>query len=212
MNCDVGEATERIWEWAVTYWKGFRMNCDVDEATEVLENALWRRWSDGSSRGHSPTLPVASTTSHLILQTLPLLHLRQFIPQPSQSLHLRHSSFSQAFRLLHLRHSSFSNPPSCFTYVTTHYPSLPVASPTSQLSLKTLTVASTTSQLILQTLPSLHLHHSSFSNPSGCSTYVTVHSQTHTRLHLRHKRFTYVTWRAAHGSTDIRKGLNLLNW
>ena len=56
---------------------------------------------------------------------------------------------------------------------------------------------------------SLHPRHSSFSNPSvalpasqliiqpsRCFTYVTVHSTT---LLLRHRIFTYVTWRAAHG-------------
>ena len=36
------------------------------------------------------------------------------------------------------------------------------------------------------TIPLLHLHHSSFSNPS-------------LSLLLRHRLFTYVTWRAAHG-------------
>ena len=58
---------------------------------------------------------------------------------------------------------------------------------------------------------SLHLRHSSFSNPSvalptsrlilqpfWCFTYVTAHSQTHPSLLLRHRLFTYVTWRAAH--------------
>ena len=60
-------------------------------------------------------------------------------------------------------------------------------------------------------LPSLHLRHSSFYNPSVASptsqlilqtflrfTYVTVHSTTFPLLHLRHRHFTYVTWRAAH--------------
>ena len=58
--------------------------------------------------------------------------------------------------------------------------------------------------------PSLHLRRSSFSNPSvalpmsqlilqpfRCFTYVTAHSLTLLSL-LRHKLFTYVTWRAAH--------------
>ena len=60
--------------------------------------------------------------------------------------------------------------------------------------------------------PSLHLRHSSFSNPSvglpmsqlilqpfRCFTYVTAHSPTLLSLLLRHRLFTYVTWRAAHG-------------
>ena len=58
---------------------------------------------------------------------------------------------------------------------------------------------------------SLYLRHSSFSNPSlalltsqlilqsfPCSTYVTAHSATLLSLLLRHRIFTYVTWRAAH--------------
>ena len=64
-------------------------------------------------------------------------------------------------------------------------------------------------------LSSLHLRHSSFSNPSlalptsqlilqlfRCFTYVTVHSPTLLSPLLRHRIFTYVTWRAAH---DIGK-------
>ena len=63
----------------------------------------------------------------------------------------------------------------------------------------------------IPTLPSLHLRQSSFSNPSvalptsqlnlqpfRCLTYATVHSLTFLSLLLRHKFFTYVTWRAAH--------------
>ena len=57
----------------------------------------------------------------------------------------------------------------------------------------------------------LHLRHSSFSNPSlalsmsqiivqpfRCFTYVTAHFPTLLSLLLRHRIFTYVTWRAAH--------------
>ena len=64
------------------------------------------------------------------------------------------------------------------------------------------------------TFPALHLNHNSFFNPSvalptsqlilqpfHCFTYITVHSPTLLLLLLRHhKFFTYVTWRAAHGS------------
>ena len=59
--------------------------------------------------------------------------------------------------------------------------------------------------------PLLHLHHSSFSNPSlalpmsqfilqpfCCFTYITAHYPTLLSLLLRHRIFTYVTWRAAH--------------
>ena len=65
-----------------------------------------------------------------------------------------------------------------------------------------------------KTFPSLHLSHSSFSNPSvavptsqlilqpfRCVTYVTAHSPILLLLLLRHRLFTYVTWRAAHGCT-----------
>ena len=61
------------------------------------------------------------------------------------------------------------------------------------------------------TFPSRHLRHISFSNSSvalpmsqlilqsfRCITYVTAHSPTHLSLLLRHRFFTYVTWRAAH--------------
>ena len=93
--------------------KGWRISCDVGKATEVLENELWRRWSEAL----------------LIIQP---------------------------FRY--------------FTYITSHSPSPSVALPTSQI--------------ILQ--------------PFRCITYVTAHSPTLLSLHLRHKLFTYVTWRAAH--------------
>ena len=59
--------------------------------------------------------------------------------------------------------------------------------------------------------PSLQLCHSSFSNrslalptsqlilqPFRCFTYVEAHSPTLLSLLLRHRIFTYVTWRAAH--------------
>ena len=66
--------------------------------------------------------------------------------------------------------------------------------------------------------PSLHLHHSSLSNPSlvlstsqlivqpfRCFTYVTAHSPTLLLLFLRHRIFTYVTWRATHGINKQRR-------
>ena len=61
----------------------------------------------------------------------------------------------------------------------------------------------------------LHLRHRSFSNPSVASstpqlilhpfhrfTYVTGHSTTLPLLHLRHRDFTYFTWRTAHAQRD----------
>ena len=66
------------------------------------------------------------------------------------------------------------------------------------------------------TLPSLHLHHSSFSNlsvglptsqlilqPFRCTTYVTTHSPTLVSLFLRHRLFIYITWRATHDGMTI---------
>ena len=61
-----------------------------------------------------------------------------------------------------------------FTYVTGHFP----------------------------TLPSLQLRHSSFSNPSVASP-TSAHSLTLLSLLLRHRIFTYITWRAAHAITVI---------
>ena len=62
----------------------------------------------------------------------------------------------------------------------------------------------------------LHLRQSSFSNPSlalptsklirqpfRCFTYATAHSPTLLSLFLRHRIFTYVTWRAAHYRNTI---------
>ena len=49
-------------------------------------------------------------------------------------------------------------------------------------------VALPTSQLILQPFPRF--------------TYVTDHSPTLPLLHLRHRHFTYVTWRVAHGHDE----------
>ena len=81
------------------------------------------------------------------------------------------------------------------------------------------------------TFPSLHLCHSSFSNPSitlptshsfsnpsialptsqlilqpfRCFTYVTAHSPILLSLLLHHRLFTYVTWQAAHGCDSQEK-------
>ena len=107
------------------------------------------------------------------------------------------AAHSPSFQSLHLRHSSFSNPflalPTsqlilqsfrCITYVT--------ALPNEQSIFSKLSITSPTSKLILQpfrrftyvtahspTLPLHHLRHSSFSNPSFASP-------TSLALHLRH--------------------------
>ena len=81
-----------------------------------------------------------------------------------------------------------------FTYVTAHSPTLPLlhlrhssfSNPSfaAHISFSKLSVASPMSQLILQ--------------PFSHFTYVTAHSSTLLLLLLRHRLFTYVTWRAAH--------------
>ena len=70
----------------------------------------------------------------------------------------------------------------------------------------------------------LHLRHSSFSNPSfalptsqlifqpfRCFTYITVHPPTLLSLFLRHRLFTYVTWRVAH-NLKIRNSGRRRGW
>ena len=78
-------------------------------------------------------------------------------------------------------------------------------------SAKTITMSSAHSP----TFQSLHLRHSSLSNPSvalstsqlilhplRCFTYVTAHSPTLLSLLLSHKLFIYVTWQAAHSKDE----------
>ena len=144
------------------------------------------------------------------------------------SLHLRHSSFSNPSVALPTSHIILQ-PFRHFTYVTAHYPTL-LSLYLRHSSFSNPYVASRTSQLILQsffrfyvtgssltspgeprrmssahspTFPSLHLRHSSFSNPSVAlptshiilqpfchCTYVTPHSPTLPFLHLRHSSFS----------------------
>ena len=64
-------------------------------------------------------------------------------------------------------------------------------------SLSKLSVISPTSQLILQPFRSFHTSQLIL-QPFRCFTYVTAHSPTVLSLHLYHRLFTYVTWRAIH--------------
>ena len=115
-------------------------------------------------------------------------------------------------------HSSFSNPASTlltsqlilqpffhYTYITAHSPTL------LPLYLHHSSFYNPSSTLLTSQLTLIHLCHSSFSNPSlalptsqlilqalRCFTYVTVHSPTLLSPLLRHRIFTYFTWRAAH--------------
>ena len=99
-----------------------------------------------------------------------------------------------------------------FTYIIAHFPTLLLLQPTSQLILQPfhcfnyVTVHSPTLlslPLHLQpfchftyvrahspTFLSLHLRHSSFSNPYAASTYITAHSPTLPLLHLCHSSFS----------------------
>ena len=102
-----------------------------------------------------------------------------------------------------------------FTYVIAHSPTL-LSLYLRLRSFSNPSVASPTSQLILQ--PFRHFSYvtssslNSFSNPSvalptsqlilqpfRCFSYVIAHSATLLSLLLRHRLFTYVTWRAANG-------------
>ena len=190
---------------------------------------------------HSQTLPslylrhssfsnpsVPSRTSELILQPwaeLILQPFRHFIYVTAHSptlplLHLRHSSFSN-LSVTHLRYNLFSNPSvalptsqlilqpfHCLTYVTAHSPTLSKAH---SLTFLQLLCRFTYVRAHSPSFPSLHLGHSSFSNPFLALptpqlilqpfryfTYVTDHSPTLLPLLLCHRIFTYVTWRAAH--------------
>ena len=73
--------------------KGWRMSCDVGKATELLENELWRRWSDEKVGERALLLTYVSANS----STAPLLDLRHssfsnpsFAPATSLALQLHH--------------------------------------------------------------------------------------------------------------------------
>ena len=184
------------------------MNCDVGEVMERLENELCYDYNYELCFN----LSITSPTSQRILQ--PFRHFTYV------------TAHSPTLPLLHLRHSSISNPSFAllilqpfrhFTYVTAHSPTL-LSLYLRHSSFSNPSVASPTSQLNFQpffrsahspTFPTFHLRHSSFSNPYvalpksqlilqpfRCFTYVTAHSVTLLSLLLRHRLFTYVTWRA----------------
>ena len=138
---------------------------------------------------------------------LPLLHLRHrhftYITAHSPSLPrftyiMAHST---TLPLLHLRHRHFTY----FTWRAANAQGDEKQSVVHQL---------VTAPPRSPTLASLHLRHT-FSNSSAASstphpilqpfrrfTYVTGHSTTLPLLHLRHRHFTYFTWRAAHAQRD----------
>ena len=56
--CRMGGSPSDVSEELMTWEKqkkGWRMSCDVGKATELLENKLWRRWSDGKVREQAVT-------------------------------------------------------------------------------------------------------------------------------------------------------------
>ena len=129
-------------------------------------------------------LSVTSPTSQLILQ--PFHHFTYVTAHSSTLLShlLHHRLILQCFR--------------CFNYVTAHSPTLLLL----LLHHRIFTYV---------TWPSLHLRHSSFSNPSvalptsqlilqlfRCFDYVTAHSPTLLSLLLHHRFFTYVTCPSLH--------------
>ena len=82
--------------------------CDVGEATEGLYNELWRRWSGGTASISNSY--IASPTSQLILQPFRrFIYVTAHSPT-LLTLHLRHSSLykpsvsSPTSQSLHLRH------------------------------------------------------------------------------------------------------------
>ena len=122
---------------------------------------------------------IASPISQLIFQPFCRFTYVTAHPTALLLLHLHHRHFtyvtvhSPTLPLLYLHHSSFYNPSD--------------ASPTSQLILqpfRCFTYIIGTTHLILQ--------------PFHRFTYVTSHSTTLPLLHLRHRHFTYFTWRAVH--------------
>ena len=120
-----------------------------------------------------------------------------------------------------------------FTYVTVHSPTLPSLR-LRHSSFSNPSVASPTSQLILQPFfrfsyvtgssitspgkpPMMYVYFSNLCHftyvtdhkLSRCFTYVTAHSPTLVSLFLRHRLFTYVTWRAAHDICILLQPLSL---
>ena len=124
------------------------------------------------------------------------------------SLYQRHSSFFNSSVALP-NHSSFSNPSvdsstsqlilqlfRRFTYVTAHSPTLPSLC-VRYSSFSNSSVALSTSQLILQLFR--HFIYAAAHSATLLLLHLRkVHSPTFLSLLLRHKIFTYVTWRAAH--------------
>ena len=170
----------RVGERAVTLVKqrnGWRMSCDVCKATEGLENELWRWWvgewallyiSIFMSSAHSPNFPSLYLCHNSFSNPSVALPTSQLILKPFRCFTYVKYILQPLFCFSYVTSSSLNSPGELallilqpfrhFTYVTTHSP----------------------------TLPSLYLHHSSFSNPS-------VASSTSQFILQPFFRFSYVT-------------------
>ena len=112
--------------------------------------------------------------------TLPSLYLRQSsFSKPSVAWPTSQFVLQPFFRFSYVTSSSLNSPGESPMILNSNY---------SLSSFSKLSVTSPTSQLILQ--------------PFRRVTYVTAHSPTLLSLLLRHRLFTYVTWRAAHGTDE----------
>ena len=132
--------------------------------------------------------------SHSSFSNPSSLQLRHSSFSKHSSLQLPHSTFSKP-SLHHLRHSSFSNPSSlhlCHSLFSNPSATLP----TSQLILQPFCFFT----YIIGTSPTSH----PILQPFLRFIYATAHSPTLLTLHLLHKLFTYVTWRAAHDPNPVQ--------
>ena len=157
-----------------------------------------------SRYAHSPTFLSLHLRHNSFSNPSVALPMSQLIIQPFCRFTYV-TTHSPTLPSLYLRHSLFSNPS--------------VASPTSQLfsnhffrfSYATGSSLKSPGELScsFSNFPSIHLRHNSFSNPSVALltlqlvlqlfrrfTYVTADYPTFLSLFLRHRLFTYVTWRA----------------
>ena len=165
------------------------MSCDVGKATEGLENELWRRWSDGKFGEWTVTQ----------VKQRKVWRMSCDVGKATDWLE------NELWR----RRSERRVGEWTVTYVKQRKGR--------RMKMIWMMTKIYTGQMwpkfsdIRPNFPSLHLRHSSFSNPSGalptsqvilqpfrCFTYVTAHTPTLLSLLLRHRLFTYFTWRAAH--------------
>ena len=199
MSCEIGEATERLGFPSLHLSHSSLSNPSIASPASQLILQPFRCITNVTA--HSSTLLSLLLRHRLFTYvTWRAVHPLCFVSIDMSRAH------SPTFPSLHLRHNSFFNPS--------------VASPTSQLILQPYFRFSyvTGSSLTSPDEPSMHYLFSvkkheqrSYSNfsvtsptsqlilqPFRCFTYVTPHSSNLLSLLLRHRHFTYVTWRAVH--------------